>query len=171
MDALEHLQQYTTSQKWAGTNFIILGIVLLVLFLVIMYLGPRSDLSNGLKWTSLVAGLLMVINGFVYRNFCDTVYKNGSMVYERDYQEFVTSEFERMSKVDSGFIYYQLFGGTMILASIIIIVFIDNQILKGVAFGLSILFIGFLLVEAYSHQSISEYFKNLKQLHGQYISN
>ncbi len=163
MNILQSLEAYTTAQKWVGYNFIILGMILLVLAGVFAFFVTKSPMAAGLKWGSLVTGLLIIIGGMVYGNFNTKVQKEGEALYKKNVTEFVQYEHDRMDKVDKSFLTYQLVFAAFVLASLIVILFVKAPALKGVAFAVAIFFLGLLIIEGFSHPSISKYTNELRQ--------
>lgn len=163
MNLLQSLEAYTNAQKWVGTNFIILGIVLLILAAVFAFFVAKSPMATGLKWGALATGLLIIVGGFFYRSFCDKTQDEARAIYEKDKTEFVQYEHERMEKVDKGFLTYQITFAVFVLAAIIVILFVNSPVAKGISYAVAILFIGILLIEGFSHKSISTYTNELRQ--------
>ena len=163
MNLLQSLEAYTNAQKGVGTNFIILGFILLIISAVFAFFVCKSQMATGLKWGALVAGIFIIVGGFTYRNFSEKTKNDTIAIFEKDTTEFVQFEHERMEKVDKGFITYQLVFAAFVVLALIVIVFVKAPVLKGVAFAVAILFIGQLLIEGFSHKSIREYTDILKK--------
>ncbi len=157
MNILQSLEAYTNAQKGLGTNFIILGVFLLIISAVFAFFVSKSQMATGLKCGALVAGVFIILGGFTYRNFSEKTKNDAITIYEKDATEFVQFEHERMEKVDKGFLTYQIVFAVFVLAALIVIVFIKSPLAKGIAFAIAILFIGQLLIEGFSHKSIREY--------------
>ena len=162
MNILQSLETYTSAQKWVGINFIILGSFLLVLAAIFALFVAKSPMAIGMKWGSLATGLLIIVGGISYLNFNEKVKRESTAIHQKDSTEFVQYEYDRMEKVDNGFIVYQITFAAFVLAALIIIVFVKAPVLKGVAFAVAILFLGQLIIEGFSHRSISEYTQELK---------
>ena len=162
MNILQSLEAYTSAQKWVGINFIVLGVILLILGGVFALFVAKSPMATGMKWGALAAGVLIIVGGFSYLNFNEKTKQESTAIYQKDRTEFVQHEHERMEKVDKGFILYQITFAAFVLAALIVIVFVKAPVLKGVAFAVAILFIGQLIVEGFSHQSITEYTQELR---------
>lgn len=64
MGTIQALETYTLAQKTVATNFIYLVIGLIIFVITIWIFAPGGQLSNGLKYASLVCGLLIIISGF-----------------------------------------------------------------------------------------------------------
>ena len=68
-----------------------------------------------------------------------------------------------MQKVVKDYPIYQAVGAGLIVWALLVILFVKKPFWHGVAFAVIIYSVGFLLVEAYSHQSIKTYFDLLKR--------
>ena len=163
MNALQSLETYASSQKWVAINFIILGLILLLLAGVFAFFVAKSPMATGMKWGSLVTGVLIIIGGISYYNFNEKTKRNSESIYQKDVSEFIQSEHERMEKVDSGFLTYQLTFAAFVVLALIIILFINSPLLKGIAFAVAIHFVGIMMIEGFSHKSISDYANLLRQ--------
>ena len=69
-----------------------------------------------------------------------------------------------MEKVEKGFPIYQMVFGALIAIPLILILFVNKPLLNGISFSIMILFLFQMIIEAYSHKSILEYAKYLKDL-------
>lgn len=163
MNILQLLETYASAQKWVGTNFIILGAILIVLAGVFALFVTKSPLASGMKWGALVCGLLIIAGGISYGNFNKKILNEGESLFNKSKTEFVQYEHERMEKVDSGFLTYQLVFTAFVVASLVVMLFVKAPVLKGIAFAVAILFIGQLIIEGFSHASIEEYTNELRQ--------
>ncbi len=163
MNLLQSLETYASAQKWVGVNFIILGSILLILAGVFAFFIAKSPMASGIKWGALACGILIIVGGFSYINFNEKTKQESTAIYEKNATDFVQYEHERMEKVDKGFIVYQITFAAFVLAALIVIVFVKSPVLKGVAFAVAILFLGQLIIEGFSHQSITEYTQELRQ--------
>lgn len=164
MNILNSLEAYAHAQKWVGINFIILGSILLVLSGIFAFFVAKSPMAAGMKWGALAAGLFIIVGGISYLNFNKKTYNEGEALYQKNIAEFVQYEHERMEKVEKGFIIYQLVFAAFVLASLVMILFVKAPVLKGVACAVALLFIGQLIIEGFSHQSISKYTNELRQV-------
>ena len=163
MNILQSLEAYTSAQKWVGINFIILGSVLLILAGVFAFFVAKTPLAAGMKWGALTAGFFIIVGGISYGNFNKKILREGQALFEKDRTEFVQYEHERMEKVDKGFLTYQFVFASFVVAALIVILFVKAPILKGVAFAVAILFVGQLIIEGFSHPSITKYTNELRQ--------
>ncbi len=162
MNMLQSLEAYTSAQKWVGTNFVVLGILLLVLAGVSAFLVPRTPMATGMKYGALVAGALIIIGGFSYRSFCDKTYNHGADIYQTSTTEFVKTEYSRMEKVDKGYLVYQIVFAAFIVAALLVVLFVNAPLMKGIAFAVAVLFIGIMIIEGFSHSSIRSYTEALQ---------
>ncbi len=163
MNILQSLETYTSAQKWVGINFIILGSVLLILAGVFTFFVEKTPLASGMKWGALAAGILITVGGISYGNFNKKIQRDGEALFEKDKTEFIQYEYERMEKVDKGFLTYQMVFVAFVVAALIVILFVKAPVLKGVAFAVAILFIGQLIIEGFSHPSITKYTNELRE--------
>lgn len=157
MDILKSIETYTIAQKWVGTNFMILGTVLLVLSAIFAFFITKSPLATGVKWGALIAGLFIFIGGFSYRNFSEKTQKQVIELHQKSPTECLNSEYKRMGKVEKGFSVYQITFASFVLLALIVILFVNTPIIKGIAFPVALLFLGIMLIESFSHQSITTY--------------
>ncbi len=162
MNILQSLDSYTSAQKWVGTNFIILGAILIVLGLVFTFFVAKSPMATGMKWGTFVAGISIIVGGFGYRSFCDKTHDAAVSLSNENMMEFVKSEHERMEKVDKGFILYQVSFAAFVVAALVVILFVKAPLAKGVAFAIALWFMGLLVIEGFSHSSISTYTNTLR---------
>lgn len=163
MNFLQSLEAYTTAQKWVGYNFMILGIALLILAAIFAFFVAKSPMGSGMKWGSLITGIFIITGGIGYGSFNNKVHEEAKALYQKDKTEFVQFEHERMEKVDKGFLTYQITFAVFVLASLIVILFVNSPVAKGVSFAIALLFIGVMIIEGFSHKSISTYAEELRQ--------
>jgi len=163
MNILQSLETYTYAQKWVGINSIILGSILLVLAGILAFFVAKSPMASGMKWGAFTTGLLIIVGGIGYLSFNNKIQNEGEALFQKSRTEFVQYEHERMEKVDKGFLAYQLVFAAFVLASLIVILFIKVPVLKGVAFAVAIFFVGVMIIESFSHKSISNYTNELRQ--------
>ncbi|ANQ51770.1 hypothetical protein MY04_4434 [Flammeovirga sp. MY04] len=163
MNILQSLEAYTSAQKWVGINFIILGSILVILAGIFTFFVLKTPMSTGMKWGALVSGILILVGGMSYYSFCNKTQLSSQAIYKRDVTEFLQFEYERMEKVDKDFLLYQLTFTAFIVAALIIILFINMPLLKGVSYAVAILFLGILIIEGFSHTSITKYTSELKK--------
>lgn len=162
MDILKSIETYTIAQKWVGTNFMILGAVLLVLSAMFALFVTKSPLATGVKWGGLIAGLFIFVGGFSYRNFSEKTQKQVIELHQKNQTECLNSEHKRMEKVDKGFLTYQITFASFLLLCIGVILFVGNPFFKGIAFAFALQVLGMMLIESFSHQSISNYTNELR---------
>ncbi len=160
---LNSLALYINAQKWVAINFIILGIILLVFAFICMIMLPKSALINGLKWACVGSSAFIMLGGFVYGNFNNNLNIKAQALYEKSIEQFVATEHERMEIVEKGFIKYQISFAAILMLSILVVLFIKPELFKGIAFAFAFLMLGVMLIEAYSHKSISDYAKVLRE--------
>lgn len=163
MDILQSLETYSSAQKWVGINVLILGSFLLVLAGILAFFVAKSPVAAGMKWGAFVAGLIIIVSGIAYLNFNKKIQNKGEALFQKSRTEFVQYEHERMEKVDNGFLTIQLIFAAFIIASLMVILFINAPVLKGIAFAVAMLFIGQLIIEGFSHASIVKYTNELRQ--------
>jgi len=160
MDLLSQFEIYINAQKGVGSQFILLGAALLVIAIWAHFSGG-SVLANGIKTGALICGLLIIAGGFGYRSTEAGLLKKQSEVYEKSQVEFTKIETERMAKVNKDYTVYQIVFGAFIIVSLLIIFLLKNPYWHGIAFAVILLMIGVMIVEAFSHQSIKEYYQFL----------
>ena len=160
MDALQEFETYIAAQKNVAIQFIIIGVGLLLLSILLQFLG-KGSLSNGLKIGALVCGLLIFIGGIAYHNTETKLLKTQTSLYQKSKIEFQQVETKRMQKVLKDYPIYQIVFGGFIILSLLVVFFVKNPFWHGVAFAVIIYNVAVLIVEAYSHQSIVQYYKSL----------
>lgn len=160
MEALQQLEIYITAQKNVAIQFIIIGVVLIVLA-VLLYLFGKETLSNGLKIGALICGCFILIGGIAYLNTENKLLKTQTELYQKSPTEFQQIETERMQKVTKDYLVYQIAFGSLIVLSLLVVWFVKNQYWHGIAFSVMLLFVAVMIVEAYSHSSIKAYFEFL----------
>jgi hypothetical protein len=164
MEIVQALENYTLAQKTVATNFIYLGIGLIIFLIATWIFAPSGQLSNGLKYGSLVCGILIIIGGFSYNNFSQRILDNGIKAENENHVQFVQNETIRMEKVEKVYPIYQMVFGALIAIPLLLILFVNRPLLNGISFSVMILFLFLMIIEAYSHKSILEYAKYLKDL-------
>ena len=161
MELLTHFEAYINAQKNVAVQFIIIGVGLIVMALFLQFFG-KSSLSSGLKMGALICGLFILIGGFAYNNTENKLRKTQTSLYQKSEKNFQQVEKERMQKVVKDYPIYQAAGAGLIVLALLVILFVKKPFWDGVAFAVVIYSVGFLLVEAYSQQSIRTYFEFLK---------
>lgn len=164
MEIIQALETYTLAQKTVATNFIYLGIGLIIFAMAVWVLAPSGQLSNGLKYGALVCGILIMIGGFSYSSFSQKILDNGIKAEKENHAQFVGEETIRMEKVEKGFPIYQMVFGAFIAIPLFLILFVNKPLLNGISFAVMILFLFQMIIEAYSHASIAEYANYLKDI-------
>ncbi len=163
MNILESFEAYIASQRAVGTNFLILGGILIVLAVIAHFTLSSSVMTIWLKSGLIVCGLLIAAGGWSYGNFNEKVSKEGHSQFEKDPAEFAQTEAVRMDKVVKQFPYYQITFAAFIILSLIVVLFVPSPAAKGIAFAVIALMAGCLLVEQVSHSSIVEYAQSLNK--------
>ena len=161
MSSLQQFEAYISAQKNVAIQFVAIGVGLILLALLLHYFG-KSSLSNGLKTGSLICGFFILVGGIAYNITENKLCQTQTILYQKSKVEFQEVETERMQKVVKGYPIYQIVGVGFIILSLMVILFVKQPFWNGVAFAVIIYWVGFLLVEAYSHQSIKVYFDFLK---------
>lgn len=164
MDIVQALETYTLAQKTVATNFIYLGIGLIIGAIAVWIFAPSGQLSNGLKYGLMVCGILIMIGGFSYSRFSQKTLDNGIIAEKSNHVKFLEDEKTRMDKVEKDFPIYQMVFGAFIVVPLLLVLFINKPLLNGVSFAVMILFLFQMIIEAYSYTSIAEYSKYLKVL-------
>lgn len=160
MELLAHLETYINAQKSVGTQFILIGVLLLAMA-VWPHFSDVNPLTSGLKTGSLICGLLILIGGFGYRYTETTLLKKQTELFQRNQTEFMQVETERMAKVKKDYPVYQIVFGGFIILSLLLIWFVKNTYWHGIAFAILILMVGVMIVEAFSQRSINLYYESL----------
>ncbi len=160
---INSLELYINAQKWVSINFIILGVILAIIGLLCIFVFPKSALTIGLKWGAIATAVFILIGGISYYSFNNKVSEQAHTLYQENTQEFVTSEHERMEIVDSGYVKYQIIFAVFLVVSLVVILFVKSEMFKGIAFAVAFLMLGVMLIEAYSHKSITDYTNVLRE--------
>ncbi len=159
---LTYLETYITAQKAVGLHFILLGIGLLVVAIVAQIMGSTA-LANGIKTGVLVCGLMMIVSGIGYRMTETKLLKNQIQLFQKDAANFQQVETERMAKVIKDYPLYQMVSIALIIAALVLIFFTKNPYWQGIAYAAIMMFVGFMMIEAFSQYSIKAYFQALKK--------
>ncbi len=160
MNALQQLEIYIAAQKNVAFQFIIIGVVLILLAATFYFLG-KGSLSNGLKIGTLVCSLFILIGGIAYNSAEEKLMQSGTLLYQENPAQFQQQEIDRMQQVMKDYPIYQIAFGGFIVLSLLVVWFVKNPYWHGVAFSVMLLFVAVMIVEAYSHQSIKTYFEFL----------
>ncbi|NRB50666.1 MAG: hypothetical protein HRU41_23560 [Saprospiraceae bacterium] len=160
MTLLTHLESYITAQKNVGSQFIIIGVLLLIVA-AWAHFSATSPLSSGLKTGALIGSLLILAGGFGYRSTETTLLKKQTALFQEDQTEFRQVETERMAKVKKDYPVYQMVFSAFIVAALLVILSVKNTYWHGISFAVIILMVGVLISEAYSQQSIQLYYEYL----------
>lgn len=157
MEILKSLETYTVAQKMVGINFIITGIGLLIISAMCQFILSNSELTNGLKIGTLVCGIFILIGGVGYKNFSAKTEAKQIEIYNQSKTEFIDQENIRMEKVVKDYPIYQVAFGTFIILSILLVWLTNKPFWHGIAFSIMILFTAVMVIEAFSHKSITDY--------------
>ena len=115
MELLEHFEAYISAQKGVGTQFVLIGLLLLGVA-IWAHVGGSSPLTSGLKTGALVCGVLILAGGFGYRSTEANLLKTQTELFNTDQSQFREVETERMAKVKKDYPVYQMvFGGFIVV--------------------------------------------------------
>ena len=157
MHLLQSIEDYTKAQRGVGLNFMILGLILIMMSIFVTLVVTKSPLATGLKWGTVVTGFLIIIGGFSYRIYSENMKNRAIEVYKESPVKFLNSEHKRMQTAVKAYNYYQLGFALFIVAALIVILFSGSQVAKGASFAVALLHIGVMIVEGFSHYSILKY--------------
>lgn len=157
------LEAYTKAQKTVGNQFMIIGVVLLLLALLAHFVMTQTTFMNGFKIGSLICGLIILAGGLGYYKFSDTTHQKAIILKESSEAEFLITEENRMQKVAKDYPIYQAVFATFIIIGLVLIFLIKSSFWSGVGISIVILFIGVMVSEYFSKESIDEYLKFLTQ--------
>lgn len=160
MELLTNLETYINAQKNVGTQFILIGILLMIVA-AWSHFSDTSSLTSGLKTGSFICSLFILIGGFGYRYTENTLLKNQTELFEKNQTEFKQVEMERMVKVKKDYPIYQIVFGSFIVLSLLLIWFVKKHYWHGVAFAIILLMLCVMIVEAFSQRSINQYYESL----------
>ncbi|MFK8054778.1 MAG: hypothetical protein AB8F78_01555 [Saprospiraceae bacterium] len=160
MDLQSELEIYISAQKAVGTQFIAVGVGLL-LTAFISHMFGEGPLASGLKIGGIVCGLLISGGGFLYRYTETTLLENQSTLYRLNSEKFALEEGARMEKVVSDFPKYQITFRAILLAGMIAVLVTESPFWHGVSFTIMGMMIGVLIAEAFSKSSIMTYHQAL----------
>ncbi|MFK7948747.1 MAG: hypothetical protein AB8G11_14235 [Saprospiraceae bacterium] len=161
---IEVLELYTKAQKTVGSQFIIIGVCLLIIAGITWFGLPTTEFHNGLKVSSLTCGLLISIGGLVYFNFSQTTHDKIVKIHQESETKFIQTEQIRMTKVLKDYPIYQIVFATFIVIALLLIFVVNQPFWIGVACPIIGLFVGVLIVEYISKTSIDNYFLFLSKL-------
>ncbi len=160
MELLANLEIYINAQKNVGTQFILIGILLLIVA-IWSHFSDISPIASGLKTGTLICGLLILAGGFGYRYTETSLLKKQTELFHQNQTEFKQVETDRMTKVKKDYFVYQIVFGGFIVLSVLLIFFVKNTYWHGIAFAVLILMVGVMIVEAFSQRSINQYYESL----------
>ena len=158
---LNYFETYITAQKAVGLHFILLGVGLLVIAIIAHIMGSTT-LATGLKTGALICGLMMIASGIGYRMTETKLLAKQTQLFEKDAANFQQIETERMAKVIKDYPMYQIVLIALIISALLIIWFTKNPYWHGISYAAIIMFVGFMMIEAFSQYSIKAYFQALK---------
>ncbi|MET2985209.1 hypothetical protein [Aureibaculum conchae] len=154
-------ETYISAQKTVGLHFILLGISLLLTAIIAQIIGS-SALANGIKTGTLICGFMMIASGIGYRITESKLLEKQTQLFQKEEVSFQKIETERMAKVIKEYPIYQMVSIAFIIATLLFIYFIKNPYWQGISYAIIIMFVGFMIIEAFSQHSINAYFENLK---------
>ncbi|MEM6348824.1 MAG: hypothetical protein AAF927_33375 [Bacteroidota bacterium] len=160
MELLDHLGTYINAQKNVGTQFILIGALLLIIA-GWSHFSDTSQLSSGLKIGAIICGLLILAGGIGYRSTEATLLKKQTELFQNSQTEFKQLETERMEKVKKDYPVYQIVFSVFIVAALLVVSLVKNPFWHGIAFAMMLLMIGVMIIEAYSQRSINLYYEHL----------
>lgn len=157
---LSSFEVYITAQKNVAYQFMFLGAALITLALLFHFFG-KGELSQGLRTGALICGGLILVGGLGYLNTENKLFESQKALYQEDSEKFISVETTRMAKVLKDYPAYQYVTGSIIILSVLILWFGHKAFWHGIAFSVIIFSVAFLMVEAFSHQSIKTYYEQL----------
>ncbi len=165
MNPFNSLKNYVNNQKTIGFWYMVLGIFLLVIAAISNYYSSENAFYYGLFIGCLTTGFLMILRGFLYRNFNDKLFISVESDYKKDRAIYLRNETERMEKVLDHFSSFQIiFMGIIILAIGVIISF-KIPFISGVCLAICIVICGMMLIETISKSYIDHYYEELLKAH------
>lgn len=165
MNPYNSLQNYFSSQKTIATYFILFGVLLLFSAGIFHFLDIQISFYRGLFLGCLLAGILLISMGFLYKNFSIKNFNSAEQKYNADKAVFLKNETERMRKLLINFSTFQMICMIIIILAIGVIISFQIPFLTGVSLAISILFVGIMIIEAISKSSIDHYYEELLKAH------
>lgn len=157
MEIIDATREYYMAQKAVGSGFILIGSILALVLVVVLTLKLEGTLAAGLKFGLIGAILFIVIGGISYRFSCEKNIKESIANHQSDQKSYLENEKTRMEKAVKNYKIYQLVFGSIVILSVLIVLFVNKPALAGVSLVMILLFGGVLIVEAFSHKSILNY--------------
>ena len=147
MDPFKSLQNYIAAQKSIGLYFLILGVLLLAISTISYFYEPEASFFRGLFAGSLIAGLLIILGGIIYRYFSGKLYISIEKEFRKDKAIFLKNETKRMEKFLESFSSFQTLSIILIILAIGAIISFKIPFVSGICVAISILFIGILNIQ------------------------
>jgi hypothetical protein len=157
---LEQLEIYINAQKTIANYMLAMGFIML-LFAVVIHFSGLNAVLIGLKIGLIIFGLFSSVSGIGYKMTEEKLLKNQTLLYKESSATFHPKEKERMAKVVNNHPKIQIVLVILIIVSLLINLFIDKALVKGILFSLVIFSVGNLIIESVSKKSIDTYFEQL----------
>lgn len=159
------LQNYFSSQKTIATYFILLGCLLLISAGSLYFLDIQNLFYTGLIIGFLIAGILLILMGLLYKSYSTKTFNSAEQKYNVDKAIFLKNETERMRRVHINFSTFQTICMVIIILAIGVIISFQLPFVSGVSLSISVLFVGIMIIEAISKSSIDHYYEELLKAH------
>lgn len=149
MDLFQSFENAMKAEKNVGTGFMILGVLLLIIGAFTFSITADKVIS-GVKWSSLIIGVLILFAGFSYRFQTKKNIQQLSKTYQTNKVTFVNTETERANKLIKGYSQYRIVWVGLILISAGLIWFCNDNLFGGIGYTLLLFTSLTVLIEAYS---------------------
>ncbi|WNB17612.1 hypothetical protein [Marivirga arenosa] len=158
---MKQFEIYIAAQRATGMQITIFGIALL-LVAVLLHFSQLNPITQGLRNSFLVISILLLVSGIGFIVNQKSLLKSKTETYQADPSEFKKQEVERMEGVNKS-VPKIILGLSIILIIILLalILLIKQPLWRGVSYGISIYFLGLLIVESISYLSVKTYLNAL----------
>jgi hypothetical protein len=165
MNPFKSLQNYIATQKTIGFYLLLLGAFLLAIATFSYFYNPENLFFKGLLLGCVLTGLLIILGGFVYRNFNSKLFISAEGYYIKDRAIFLKNETNRMEKVLENFSSFQTVFTIIIILAIGVIISFKLPFVSGISLAISLLFLGIMVIGAISKAAIKLYYEELLRAH------
>lgn len=161
MEILKNFEIYIAAQKATGMQFIVFGVLLLVVA-VLLHFSQLNPITQGLRNGFFVISILLIASGVGFILNQNKLLKTKTDTYQIDKQEFKQQEIDRMEQVNTNVpkIIFSL-SVVLILLILALMFFIHSPLWKGVSFSVAVYLLGLLILESISFLSIKNYLESL----------
>jgi hypothetical protein len=161
MEILKHFEIYIAAQKTTGMQFIVFGVLLLIVA-ILLHFSQLNPIIQGLRNGFFVISILLMASGIGFTLNQNKLLKTKAEIYQTDKLEFKQQEVERMQEVNKSVPrIIQGLSIALIALFLALIFFINPLFWRGVTFSVAIYLLGLLIIESLSYLSVKNYLASL----------